>query len=193
MSDDIVPVAMVMVPSRPITALAVVIVGCGLVAALYAASGRSSSVSAEQLSDALEHSLNSTAIATDKPAQPVAFCNATGDCTGNRSNSHYDPLSCRPDWQIRPCKIINRCARCWRTCLSLSVEMSGVCRQSFECKVDRADSRWGYEIALQPAEDAKLGTKFAREFACGMARELSVAAFEGIMLMCVRPSLLLSS
>jgi hypothetical protein len=65
---------------------------------------------------------------------------------------------------------------------------SFVGRQHFSCKVDRADSRWGYEVALEPVEDIKLGAKFSRDFACGVAREFSLAAFEGVMLMCVRPS-----
>jgi hypothetical protein len=75
---------MVMIPSRPVTALVVVIVACIVIAAIYAASGRSDSARAEQLSDVLERSLNSSAIAIGKPAQPVAFCNATGDCAANR-------------------------------------------------------------------------------------------------------------
>ena len=75
---------MVVIPSRPVTALVVVIVACIVIAAIYAASGRSDEARAEQLSDVLERSLNSSAIAIRKPAQPVAFCNATGDCAGNR-------------------------------------------------------------------------------------------------------------
>ena len=39
---------------------------------------------------------------------------------------------------------------------------------------------------MQPAKDAKLGAKFSRDFACGVAREFSLAAFEGVMLMCGR-------
>ena len=58
-----------------------------------------------------------------------------------------------------------------------------VCRQHYDCKVGRADSRSAYEVALEPAKGAKVGSIFGRDFPCGMAREFSLAAFEGIMVM----------
>ena len=60
-----------------------------------------------------------------------------------------------------------------------------VCRQHVDCQVARADSMWPHEVALEPRKGAKLGKQFGKDLPCGMAREFSLAAFEGIMLMCV--------
>jgi len=59
-------------------------------------------------------------------------------------------------------------------------------RQHVDCRVARADAPWPHEVALEPAKGAKEGTQFGKDLPCGMAREFSLAAFEGIMLMCVR-------
>ncbi len=61
-----------------VTALVVVVLGVILIVVLSTAGGHSQT--------RLQHfqGLNATAIALEQPSQPLAFCNATGDCTSNR-------------------------------------------------------------------------------------------------------------